>query len=121
MAVVAAPRSKLHRLSGRKLFPLALALAALSVASLEGWLRAVPLPLLLATVVGASVVSEVVAVALPAGGSAKALHLRIAAQVAGVSVAVYATGWGAVLAAGYLYRVVDTFTNHGTPPETHTF
>jgi len=115
--VVAASTSK-HRVGGRQLVPLVLALIAVSAARLTGWLDGVSLVLLFAAIVGASVVSEIVAVTLPAGGSRTALHLRIAAQVAGVSVAIYIMGWGAVLAAGYLYIVVDAFRKHGSRAQT---
>ena len=112
--MVAAALGSRGRVSGRKLFAPVLAIVAVGGGRMAGWLDGVPVALLLAAIVGAAVVSEVVAVTLPAGGSRTALHLRIAAQVAGVSVAVYVTGWGAVLAAGYLYIVVDAFRKHGS-------
>ena len=68
MAVVAALTSK-HRMTGRTLFPPVFAIAAVSAARMAGWLNGVSLALLVAAIIGAAVVSEVVAVALPAGGS----------------------------------------------------
>ena len=118
MAVIAAARSTQHRLSGRNLLLPTFAIAAVCAARMAGWLDGVSLAFLVAAIVGAAVVSEVVAVFLPAGGSRMALHLRIAAQVAGVSVAIYATGWGPVLAAGYLYIAVDAFRKHGSRAKT---
>jgi diguanylate cyclase (GGDEF)-like protein/PAS domain S-box-containing protein len=91
-----------------------LAVVAVTIVRLGGWITAEPLAVLLGAIVGAAVVSEVAAVAFPAGGSRLTLHLRIAAMVASTSVAIYLTGWGPVLGAGYLYLVVDNFRKHGS-------
>src|SRR5947207_14863262 len=54
-----------RRLTGRKLLPVAISGAAVAVASAEGWVSDEPLPVLLAAVIGASLLSELAAAALP--------------------------------------------------------
>lgn len=107
-----------HRLTVRKLLPVALAGTALAIADVQGWIERTPLVLLLGAVVGAILASELAAVALPPSGSAVRRHAAIAAQLAGVTVAIYLTGWGPVLTVGYLYSVVDAFRKHGSRAQT---
>ena len=103
-----------RRLTLRKLLPVVISGVAVAIAGAEGWVANEPIVALVAAVVGASLLSELAAAALPAGGSATTLHLAIATQLVGVTIAIYVTGWGPVLGVGYLYVVVDAFRKHGS-------
>src|SRR3954454_4481784 len=95
-----------------------MAALAIAIARQAGWTAEEPLAALLVAVLGASAVSEFVAIRLPRGGSTAQLHIRIAAQMLAITVPIYLTGWGPVLGCGYLYIFVDNFRKDGSRAET---
>lgn len=107
-----------RRLTGRKLVPVAVSALAIVVAAANGWVAAEPVWALVGAVVGAFVLSEVVAATLRPGPSALTRHAAVALQLGAVAVAIYLTGWGPVLGVGFLYIVVDAFRKHGSAAET---
>src|SRR4051794_35272426 len=95
-----------RRVTGRKVLSLVLGVVFLVVAHRQGWIAAESVVVLLAAVLGTTLVCEVAAVTFPAGGSTRTVHARVAAQLLAVTVPIYLTGWGPVLMTGYLYLIV---------------
>jgi diguanylate cyclase (GGDEF)-like protein len=87
---------------------------AFVVLSRFGLIGHLPLWLLLALLIVASLVGEFTGKLVHADASAWALHLAIAAQSLSVSAIIYAIGWGPTLGIGYLFIVARALDLAGT-------
>jgi diguanylate cyclase (GGDEF)-like protein/PAS domain S-box-containing protein len=79
-----------------------------------GWVADVPVWVLAPVFTLTCVVAFGTAMLLPPGGSRAAMRVRIAVSSIAVGTIIYVTGWGAVLAIGLVFGVLEEFRHEGS-------
>src|SRR4051812_49141525 len=90
------------------------ALPILVVGQHLGFVADVPVLILALGVIGGALLAIVATLLLPPGGSDRAMSVRLVLCFSSVGFMLYLTGWGAVLAIGYVFGAVEEFRVSGS-------